>query len=174
MPAGQTLESAKVYYALNQANNTNNRTVSLYPLTRTFVEGNGQGKGSGPSGGATWDTYDGTNAWTTAGGDYDATTHVDAAEGDTWFSWDITSLWDNTNLRSYGALLCLSNESYDLSDLSTPNDSMPRVAFNSAQYTPAGYAPYIEVITAVPEPATIVLLASGCLCLPALLPRRKQ
>jgi len=40
-------------------NMTGDRTVSLHPLTRAFVEGTGDETASGD--GATWQTYDGTN-----------------------------------------------------------------------------------------------------------------
>lgn len=70
VPVGSTINSA----ILTVVNNTNTMSGSQactgYPLSRALVEGSGNG--SATLDGATWLTYDGTNLWTTAGGDYDA------------------------------------------------------------------------------------------------------
>ena len=49
-------------------------TVELHRLTRDFVEGTGDGSAAtnGAGTGVTWAAYDGVNAWSTAGGTYDA------------------------------------------------------------------------------------------------------
>ena len=52
--------------------NTTNRNVSIYPLTRSFVQGTGYG--TYPPDGATWLTYDGVNPSTNPGGDFDTNT----------------------------------------------------------------------------------------------------
>ena len=115
---------------------TADRTVTLHPLIRGFVEGTGDGTASGD--GATWQTCDGANSWTCTGGDYDSKAFVQAVESTNWFSWDITSLWDNTNLRSFGAMLKMDDES----DPGSAN--MPRAPFTSSD-GPANERPYIEV-----------------------------
>ena len=135
---------------------TIDRNVRLHPLTRGFLEGTGDDYESGD--GATWQTYDGTNAWTNPGGDYDTGLFVDAVvdvEGEVakWFTWDITSLWENTDLRSFGATLRMDNESYQGAE------GMPRAPFTSSDGALDG-RPYVEV-TCVPEPAAIVMLIVG-------------
>jgi hypothetical protein len=130
------LISAKIWFYV-WYDQTGNRDVRLNPLTRGFVEGTGDGTPSGD--GATWQTYDGTNSWTTAGGDYDANAFVDAVKSTNWFSWDITALWNNSNLQSLGAMLRMNDES----NPGYPN--MPRAPFTSSD-GPANERPYIEVV----------------------------
>ena len=149
IPAGD-LVSAKVWFWTFK-DNTGSRTVRLQPLTRGFSEG-----------GATWQSYDGTNSWASPGGDYDAGTFVDAVKGGNWFSWDITGLWNNTDLRSFGAILRMNDES------NPGAGNMPRAPFNSSDNT--AQTPYVEVMY-VPEPASSVGLLIG---LVTLLRRRKS
>jgi len=129
------LVSAKVWFYV-WMDRTADRTVTLHPLIRGFSEGTGDGTSSGD--GATWQTYDGSNSWTCSGGDYDCCVFVDAVESANWFSWDITSLWNNTNLRSFGAMLAMNDES----DPGYTN--IPRAPFTSSD-GPANERPYVEV-----------------------------
>lgn len=129
--------SVKVWFWTFQ-NNTGDRTVLLHPLTSAFSEG-----------GATWNSSDGTNIWLTSGGDHDAAVSVQAVEETNWFSWDISGLWNNANLRSFGAMLKMNDES-------NPGvGNMPRAPFNSSDHLTE--LPYVEV-TYVPEPATLATL----------------
>jgi len=130
------LISAKVWFYV-WMDRTAERTVTLHPLIRGFAEGTGDGTLSGD--GATWQTCDGANLWTCTGGDYDCSVFVDADELSNWFSWDITLLWNNTNLRSFGAMLKMNDES----DPGYTN--IPRAPFTSSD-GPANERPYVEVI----------------------------
>ena len=106
--------SASVSFYVWQ-DNTGTRNVTLYPLTRRFVQGTGYG--TYPPNGATWLTYDGTNSWTNPGGDFDPGCSVvgvkepvlDPDENNRFFSWDITALLQNSpsraELQNYGAIL---------------------------------------------------------------------
>lgn len=146
IPENQVI-SANVWFYLF-SDKTDTRTVRLHPLTTGFAEGTGNGTDSGD--GATWTTYDGVNLWTTVGGDYKADVFVDAVKSPNWFSWDITGLWDDTNLRSFGALLKMNDES-------NPGvGNMPRAPFTSSDGT-VGQRPYVEVIC-IPEPASLTVL----------------
>ena len=129
------LISAKVWFYV-WMDRTAERTVTLHPLIRAFAEGTGDATASGD--GVTWQTYDGTNWWTCTGGDYDCRVFVDAVESTNWFSWDITPLWDNKNLRSFGGMLRMDDES----DPGYTN--MPRTPFTSSD-GPANEHPYVEV-----------------------------
>ncbi|MCO1597713.1 DNRLRE domain-containing protein [Micromonospora sp. RHAY321] len=78
--------------------------VDVYKLNRSFTEGS-----------ATWNTYDGTNAWT-AGGDYD-TSWKAGFNGFTndpeWETWDVTSPvkgWVATPSTNNGLLLRMRDE----------------------------------------------------------------
>lgn len=105
------------FYVWNDS--TGSQDLRLYPLTRGFTEGTGGSSGLVPANGATWNTYDGTNAWTTAGGDFDTGASVLGVKGlagvysndanGKFFTWDITPLLANATtraeLQTYGALL---------------------------------------------------------------------
>jgi hypothetical protein len=130
--------------------NTGNRNVTLYPLTRSFVEGTGTG--TSPANGATWLTCDGSNLWTNPGGDFDPGYPIvgvkgevlDPDENDRFFTWDITALLKNSasraELRNYGAILRID-------ETPVPANGMPRAPFTSAydpSYTPA-YWPSLQL-----------------------------
>ncbi len=72
------------------------------------------------------------------GGDYDPGLYVDAFESTNWFSWDITALWNNGDLRSFGAMLRMDDES----DPGYAN--MPRAPLTSSD-GPVNERPYVEV-----------------------------
>ncbi len=154
--------------------NTTNRNVTLYPLTRSFVEGTGNG--ASPADGATWQTCDGTNAWTTPGGDCDTNFPIvgvkepilNIAANDRFISWDITPLLTNAQARSelmnYGAML-------QIDEAPLPPSGMPRAPLTSSDdlaYT-AEFRPHVLLLV-VPQIAlqasvegdTIALAATHC------------
>lgn len=117
---------------------TSGRNITLYPLTRSFVEGTGN------SDGATWNTYDGTNAWSSAGGDFNASCPVVGVIGtDNYFRWDITPLLTNETTRSqlltYGAIL-------QIDEIPAPTTGTHRAPFNSSDNASA--KPYVQVTIA--------------------------
>jgi hypothetical protein len=142
--------------------NTTNRNVTIYPLTRSFVQGTGYG--TYPPDGATWLTYDGINPWTNPGGDFDPSCSAVAVKGpilspenDRFFSWDITALLQNpasrAELQNYGAILRID-------ETPVPTNDMPRAPFTSAYdpaYTPA-YWPSLQLTI---RPTVFHLLISG-------------
>ena len=151
------LASAKVFFYVWQ-DNTAERNVRLYPLTRAFVPGTGNG--TAPADGATWNTFDGTNAWTAPGGDFDPNFPVigikeailDEGLHDRFFSWEIAPLLTNatarSNLLAHGALLMID-------ETPVPPTGMPRAPFTSADdlaYA-AAYRPHVEVRVVVRRPA---------------------
>lgn len=150
------LVSAKAYFYVWQ-DNTAERNVTLYPLTRSFAEGTGDG--AAPANGATWLTADGTNAWTSPGGDFDTNfpvvgvkeTILDEAQHDRFFSWDLAPLLTNavarSNLLAHGVLLMID-------ETPVPATGMPRAPFTSSDdlsYAP-GYRPRVDVKVAVRLP----------------------
>lgn len=148
---------AKVYFYVFQ-DNTKDRDIRLYPLTQAFVEGSGGT--SNLATGATWFTYDGTNNWTTPGGDFDAEHFVvgvkepiiDVNLNDRFFSWDITGLLTNaltrSNLLNHGAILIIDGED------SPPATSSDRAPFTSSENlgNPVEFRPRLTVKLTPREP----------------------
>jgi len=107
IPAGATVSSAILnLYLENLSSST--MQVSLYRVTRSWVEGTRSGTGTAD--GTTWKTYNGSSSWGTDGGDHDATatalTTVNGTPG--WYSWDTTALvtgWLTTPASDNGMLL---------------------------------------------------------------------
>ena len=144
------VSAATVFFYVWQ-DNTADRNITLFPLSQSFVEGSGNG--TTPPDGATWQTRDGLNAWTNAGGDFN-TNHpvigikgpiVDEANHGRYFSWDITPLLMNeqarTELMNYGALLRID-------EVPVPPSGMPRAPFTSSDdlsYSEA-YRPQVELL----------------------------
>ena len=167
-----TVSSATVdVFAFNNSLNAadTHGNVQLLPLTKAFAVGNGTQTplAGSTTGGATWNTYDGTNKWTTVGGDYDAAaTPVTATAPDgsavstiaskssTPFQWDITSLMNNpttrAELQNFGLMLRVVNET-----TYNGNDFLSMYSANTANDT--AHLPYATV-TAVPEPATLGMI----------------
>ena len=169
MPAGLAsiapadVVSVVLYAKRSGSDTTGTRNIRLLPLTQGFAEGTGSNTASGD--GATWNTYNGTSAWTTSGGDYAAGTYADGSKSTTWWTWDITSFWNKADLLANGAILMLNNESAP----GTSEDSMPRCVFYSSDGT-TGSTPYIEVTT-VPEPATLAIF--GLVAVVGIVRRRR-
>ena len=94
---------------LYQKTGAGSGNVSVHRVTRSWTEGTKNG--SGTADGATWKTTDGTNAWTTNGGDYEATpvsTSKVTAGSDVLVSWEITPLvqaWLADSNSNYGVLM---------------------------------------------------------------------
>ena len=160
-PPEQILSAKVVFYGWQD--NTGSRNVTLYPLTRSFVQGTGSG--TSPADGATWLAYDGTNRWTNPGGDFDLSCPVIGAKGsilnpdlnDRFFYWDITTLLktaaSRTELQNYGALLRID-------ETPVPASGMPRAPFTSPydpSYPPA-YWPSLQFTIA---PALFNVSVSG-------------
>ena len=150
--AAQIVSATVSFYTWNDTSAT--QDFRLYPLTQAFAEGTG----AAPADGATWNTRDGSNAWTTAGGDYDAGASVPGVKGmagvysndanGKFFTWDITPLLTNATtraeLQSCGALI----------DAGTASPQR-YATFNSSDKTgyPQAYLPFVTLVLANPAPA---------------------
>ena len=150
IPFNVTITNAtlELYYNYDSGQDVN---LSLYRLTRQWTET-----------GVTWNTYDGTNSWTTAGGDYDSTLHartlIDSVLS--WKSWLITSLVQDLVdkvYENYGFILLSSpthsedNSKHFSSKENTNQSLIPRLVvtyFNGSDIIP----PYF---TSIPLPTTI-------------------
>ena len=146
-PPEQILSAAVAFYVWQD--NSGTRNVTLYPLTRNFVQGTGNG--TSPADGATWLTYDGTHPWTNPGGDFDLSYPAPGVKGDIldpdlndrFFYWDITPLLktaaSRAELQNYGAMLRMD-------ETPVPTSGMPRAPFTSSydsSYQPA-YLPSLQ------------------------------
>jgi len=109
IPATATINSATMsLYQMGQED-TSTPTLEAHYLTSDWSEGTGTGSATGD--GATWNTYDGANPWTTAGGDFNAGASASAtgsASNGVWVDWDVSTLtqsWVSGALNNYGLLL---------------------------------------------------------------------
>ena len=102
LPDGSTLEAANLVLTISNpyGGNPNAEVMNVYRLTQAWTEF-----------GVTWNSYDGTNPWTSAGGDYDVTPRSSStASGGVGqaISWDVTSLaqeWKDNTYANYGLLV---------------------------------------------------------------------
>ena len=152
----QIVSATVSFYVWNDSTGT--QDMYLHPLTRAFTED-----------GATWNTYDGANAWTAAGGDYNSGNSVLAVKGvagvysndanGKFFTWDIMPLLTNpatyAELQAYGALLDAGT--------ATPQKF---ASFNSSDKTgyPQAYLPALTLVRANGAPdqsANLGVLAEG-------------
>ncbi len=94
LPAGATINSATLSLYVKDVKD-GDVTINAHRVTQAWVEGSG----ADPADGVTWDTYDGTNTWATAGGDYDASsldsTFLAKDTKNVWASWDVTGAADD-------------------------------------------------------------------------------
>lgn len=110
VPTGK--EIIKVSLKLNfydDANSDQNSiTVHVYPLTRDWAEGTGT-TSPPTTDGACWLYYDGTNSWTTSGGDYNSgTSSSTSLTTYGTYTWDVKShfdSWYSSSSTNYGFIL---------------------------------------------------------------------
>ena len=91
-------------------------SCTVYRLTQSWLEGTGNG--SYTDDGATWNTYNGANTWSTPGGDYDTNSGLNFTVTTTrgqWFTLDVTPIvqyWRANPSENHG-LIIISNETTD-------------------------------------------------------------
>jgi len=109
-------------------------TATVHQVTHSWVEGTKSGGGTAD--GATWFRHDGVNAWTSAGGDYNAAavaeTTINGSE--TWVGWDIAPLVERwlAGEPNYGLLI-------------KPNNGLREAEFDSQEETTAGVQPKLTI-----------------------------
>ena len=114
IPAGATIESATLQLYMTTAPDVS-RTYDAHCLTANWTEGTGTAALPGTSD-VTWDNRITGTAWTTAGGDFNATPTASTTTETTagvWLSWDITAdvaAW-YAGTPNYGMLIKDSSES---------------------------------------------------------------
>lgn len=127
--------------------------INFYALTRAYVEGSGNGSATGD--GATWLTYDGTNSWTTAGGDYDATRVSVCPIGDgtaepstTIKTFDITT----AVLSSIGPNRIAANVAHIIGIVDGEGTNMGNYRLSSSDDATDANRPYATVTYTLPNP----------------------
>lgn len=116
IPANIDIKSAKIemyYYATGSTATA--ADIGAYQVVRGWAEGTGSGTAT--NNGATWNTYDGINAWGLPGGDYNTNVEsivygIQGTYG--WYSWDVTGLargWYKGTIPNYGVLFKSEQES---------------------------------------------------------------
>jgi hypothetical protein len=115
LPGDAAIISATVELYRYEGNPENAMQIALYRLTRNWAEGTGWDFWPDPSyvpDGATWTLASPGTAWTTPGGDFDATVvgqiTLPAGMGNGWVSLDATAAvrtWVEGGMPNYGLLL---------------------------------------------------------------------
>src|SRR5712691_9772616 len=126
VPSTDIVVSAKLLLFLGSASTSSATSLAVYQLTRAWTTA------------ATWNTYDGTNSWTSPGGDFSgaaaATTNGFAATG-VWYSWSPTALvqgWVNGTIANDGLIV------------KEPTENVTNVlSFNPAS---GSNPPYLQVV----------------------------
>jgi concanavalin A-like lectin/glucanase superfamily protein len=129
IPAGAKVLSAQL--ELKQQNVSKPGLAGVYRLTRSWQEGTRNG--GGIADGATWQTFDGSSAWSQAGGDFDPTlyaaTSLSDADSGQWVGWevrDLVQLWVS-GTPNYGLMLAgdgaVQNASFASRETNNPLDT---------------------------------------------------
>ena len=112
IPAGSTVTAATLSLYQETSGSVGssppNPVYNLHRVTRAWVEGTKQGTGTAD--GATWNSSDGSGAWTTPGGDFDPAVAASAPANENidWKTWDVGGLvtdWVNGANPNHGMLL---------------------------------------------------------------------
>ncbi|OIQ96183.1 TGF-beta propeptide [mine drainage metagenome] len=145
IPAGSKILSAQ--FSLYHQSGGND-TVSAFGLTQSWTEGTGAGDS-----GATWNTYDGSHSWATAGGDYGPAAGIALTLPaiNTWATWDLTawtSAWLAGIQPNYGIVLVANSgglNSFVSSD--EPSSTTLRPKLDVTFLPPCGWTPPASSVT---------------------------
>lgn len=110
-----------------------NHTIDIHESTKDFTES------------ATWNTYDGSNNWTSAGGDYNATVvdslNITTADKNNWVEFGLIGTnADNEIIKNWG------DDVYLILKHSTEGEVYQYSTFWSKEYNDDTKRPYIEII----------------------------
>jgi len=138
LPAGSTITNAVLYlYCYNSGGTI---TMDVHRVNH----GTPNYETDWTEAGVTWLTYDGTNNWGTAGGNFNTTpTDSITITGTGWWSWDVTSDCDELATRSW---IFNDPDSHNIVD-----------SFYSKEYTDdTSLRPYLEVTYTTAPPAVSI------------------
>lgn len=149
IPATARIYSARLSLYQTQGSSGAAATLDVHRLTRAWTEGTKSGLGTAD--GATWNTYDASNAWTMGGGDYEAAPAISAplaGAGGSYSGWqsvDIAPLmaaWVSGRQANHGLLLTLDTVSGDA--------WVSGIQFESSESVTAANRPKLEISYALP------------------------
>jgi hypothetical protein len=139
VPSGVRIIDASLNLYFWIANNANVQDHSVYRVTSSWVESE-----------VTYNNRDSGNAWTSAGGDYDATV-IDTVTGLSqdygWKKWNITSVaesWNNGTYANYGIII-----------ISSATGSRKR--YYSSDYGTASLRPILNITYLDIQPPNVVI-----------------
>lgn len=120
---GNTITLGILQLYVSAASNTEDITIKIYRVTKTWDEGTGTGSVTGN--GATWNNATSSELWASSGGDYaeeiDSVTFTN--ESDYWYNFTITPIitgWYNGSYSNYGLILVSSDaENGNYTDISS-------------------------------------------------------
>jgi RHS repeat-associated protein len=104
LPTNTVIEDAIFGIHQTGATGSGSASVGIYQLTHSWTSG------------ATWNKYDGTSAWMSAGGDFNSTavsTQTVFQSSDNWYAWDAKSLaqaWINNGTANNGLIVKETSE----------------------------------------------------------------
>ena len=111
LPTGSTLSAASLTLTVSGTfgGNPGGESMNVHRLTQSWTEG-----------GVTWNRYDGTNTWASAGGDYDATVRATSTANPGVggsIAWDVTGLaqeWASNTHPNHGLIVINSGSTNGL------------------------------------------------------------
>ncbi|MHB8793750.1 MAG: DNRLRE domain-containing protein [Thermoleophilia bacterium] len=155
IPVGSTVNSATMSLYQHAQEDTSTPQLGIYFATRSWAEGTGNG--SSTADGATWNTHDGINSWSTGGGDFYATAQATATAPDStsaWLDFEITGLaqnWVDGSISNEGMFVKKSGENPAVRDFKT---------FYSSDYEGDPSLRPRLVVEYVPAPGSMTLIVS--------------
>lgn len=128
VPSDAKVLQAKLGLQSYYTENSTPKKIGLHALTHSFTTD------------ATWDAHDGTNAWGSAGGDFDATPSAVASVDDNlgwnyWYPTELAQAWVDGSRDNDGLLL---------KDM--PGEPENGTEFRSSEYGTAEDRPYMDVL----------------------------
>jgi len=129
IPQDANILEADLAMDVTGAQSSSGISVSLYPVTSAWTTS------------ASWNKRDGTNSWTTAGGDYStpaAWTNSSVGPTTGWYHWYLSSVvqrWVTGNLANNGLILRADNET-----------ATNQLTFYSSEGSQSANWPYLKVI----------------------------
>ncbi len=127
IPANAIITSAQLELYYYDGGGSSTGHIEIHRLTQNWTET-----------GVTWNNYDGSASWTSAGGDYDTRVEDTVSISDVygWYEWNITDLlekWYNGTYTNYGAILTKegnkNSKNFYSSDYSN-SDYHPKLTIN--------------------------------------------